>query len=398
MTGSPEGFEPTPSAADDRFPPSEPILHEPPNSQNARCANHEQRQPILSSNPTEVVILSEAKDPLHPPPPSQNPASPPFLHGEPSQSEMNELNPEPASAPVPDEAEAQAYQLETALSPAPEPKPAELYHPTLRTPNLADVLVFLLLLILGFLISTGALAIALHVHLFGLRNFAQAQGNTAVALGTELIIYLSALVGALPFFSMAWDRRFFDALQWRARTALSLWWVLGCVAILCNLLAVLVDQVVPYPEHAPIDKLFTTTSDAWLLMAFGVTVAPFFEELIFRGFLLPAVASAWDWCAERMAGVSPPPPDSAGNQTWSRAAMVIAALTVSAPFALMHSDQVAHSWGPLILLYCVSLTLCMVRFWTRSLAASTLTHSIYNLILFSMMLVQTDGFRHLEKM
>jgi len=40
----------------------------------------------------------------------------------------------------------------------------------------------------------------------------------------------------------------------------------------------------------------------------------------------------------------------------------------------------------------------MVRFWTRSLAASTLTHSIYNLILFSMMLVQTDGFRHLEKM
>jgi membrane protease YdiL (CAAX protease family) len=64
----------------------------------------------------------------------------------------------------------------------------------------------------------------------------------------------------------------------------------------------------------------------------------------------------------------------------------------------MHAEQVGKAWGPLVLLYCVSLILCAVRLATRSLAASTLVHSLYNFLLFSMMLVQTGGFRHMDRM
>ena len=64
----------------------------------------------------------------------------------------------------------------------------------------------------------------------------------------------------------------------------------------------------------------------------------------------------------------------------------------------MHADQIAHSIGPLILLYCVSLVLCFARLATRSLAASTLLHATYNFLLFFMMLVGTGGFKHLDKM
>jgi hypothetical protein len=39
-----------------------------------------------------------------------------------------------------------------------------------------------------------------------------------------------------------------------------------------------------------------------------------------------------------------------------------------------------------------------VRLATRSLAASVMVHSCYNLILFSLMLAATGGFRHLDKM
>jgi membrane protease YdiL (CAAX protease family) len=46
----------------------------------------------------------------------------------------------------------------------------------------------------------------------------------------------------------------------------------------------------------------------------------------------------------------------------------------------------------------VSLILCAVRLWTRSLAASTLVHATYNFMLFSVMLVETGGFKHLDKM
>jgi membrane protease YdiL (CAAX protease family) len=68
------------------------------------------------------------------------------------------------------------------------------------------------------------------------------------------------------------------------------------------------------------------------------------------------------------------------------------------PFALLHAEQVAKAWGPLLLLYCVSLILCAVRLATRSLAASTLVHSAYNFMLFALMFAQTGGFRHLDKM
>jgi membrane protease YdiL (CAAX protease family) len=38
-----------------------------------------------------------------------------------------------------------------------------------------------------------------------------------------------------------------------------------------------------------------------------------------------------------------------------------------------------------------------VRLATRSLAASVLVHASYNLLLFSLMLLGTSGFRHLDK-
>jgi membrane protease YdiL (CAAX protease family) len=72
-------------------------------------------------------------------------------------------------------------------------------------------------------------------------------------------------------------------------------------------------------------------------------------------------------------------------------------MAISAPFALMHSAQLGAAWGPLLLLYCVSLALCAARLLTRSLAASTLVHATYNFLLFAVTFVQTDGFRHLDK-
>jgi len=270
--------------------------------------------------------------------------------------------------------------------------------PAIRHPNFADAMLFLLMLVVGALLTTGSLGMALYFHWFGLRDLEAAMKSTPVALGSQLAIYVLGLAVAVPFFRMVWGARYFVGLHWHAATALRLrYWLVG-VAFLLNLLALVVGLVVKFPEHAPIDTMFATTSDAWLLALFGVLVAPFFEEMLFRGFFLPAVATAWDWAAEKMRGAEPRALDAAGNPVWSGGAMVFAALAVSAPFAWMHSAQVANSWGPLMLLYCVSLALCAVRMATRSLAASTLVHSAYNLMLFALMFAQTDGFRHLDKM
>ena len=270
--------------------------------------------------------------------------------------------------------------------------------PVIRTPNLVDALLFLLLLLLGLLVATGTAGVALHFHWFGLRDFAHVQSDTRVALGSQALLYGVALIAAVPFFHRLWGESLLDGLHWHGATAWRLRGRLVLTAVLCNVIAMLGNWVLPFPQHAPIDKMFSTSTDAWLLMTFGITMAPFVEEMIFRGFLLPGIATAWDWCGERMTGRSPRPLDEAGNPRWSVGAMIFAALTVSAPFALMHAEQVGRAWGPLLLLYCVSLILCTVRLVTRSLAASTLVHSAYNFMLFAVMFAQTDGFRHMDKM
>ena len=299
--------------------------------------------------------------------------SEPFLMGQGFEQVESNLPPEPL------------------LYPLPEP-------PVVRRPNFADASLLLALLLMGLLVTTGVLGLAFYFHWFGLHSVTAAANDTRVALGTQLLLYLVALAGAVPFFRMIWGKGFFAGIHWNAVTAFRLRYRMLGTAVLCNVLAMAGNWILPFPQHAPIDKLFSNATDAWMLACFGITVAPFFEEMIFRGFLLPATATAWDWCSERMTGRRPRPLDAEGNPVWSIGAMIFAALVVSAPFALMHATQVGKAWGPLLLLYCVSLVLCTVRLATRSLAASTLTHSAYNFMLFAVMLVQTDGFRHMDKM
>jgi len=78
--------------------------------------------------------------------------------------------------------------------------------------------------------------------------------------------------------------------------------------------------------------------------------------------------------------------------------MILGSILTSLPFAWMHAEQTAYSLGPFLLLVCVSLVLCWTRLATRSLAASVLVHASYNFLLFSLMLLGTGGFKHLDKM
>lgn len=271
-----------------------------------------------------------------------------------------------------------------------------------RTPNLLDTTLFLVLLVGGGVVSSALLGVALYFHwlekYFGIHSLDAAAKSTPVELGLELVIYLIGIGIAVPLFRMIWQKSFFSGVHWHGGTAGRLRYLLFGVAVVCNLLAVVGNWLLPFPQHAPIDKLFGTTTDAWMLACFGVLIAPFFEEMIFRGFLLPAIATAWDWLHEKVTHELPRPLDPAGNPVWSVGAMVFAALLVSAPFAAMHAPQVGNAWGPVLLLYCISLILCAVRLKTRSLAASTLVHASYNFLLFAVMFVETGGFRHMDKL
>jgi membrane protease YdiL (CAAX protease family) len=166
----------------------------------------------------------------------------------------------------------------------------------------------------------------------------------------------------------------------------------------CFALALLNDALFPGPEHAPIEEMFRSPGAAWLMFGFGVTFAPFFEEVVFRGFLLPALATAWDWAIEKFTGRPARPLHANGHPQWSILAMVIASIPTSILFALLHTEQQGNSLSLFLLFIAISMILCAVRLVTRSLAASTLVHACYNFLIFFSMMVGTGGFRHLDKM
>ena len=275
-----------------------------------------------------------------------------------------------------------------------EPQP----QPTARIPNFGHLCLLLLLGLIGLLCAAILLRVALQFHLYGVSTMQQAMGEIHYTLGVEAVLYLFTFVLALLIFPLFWHKSLMAGMQWNGATALRLRKRLAAAAFICFLIALLNSAVMPGPVNTPIEKIFRMPGAAWLLFAFGITLAPFFEEMFFRGFLLPALCTAYDWFAERTSSESRRPLDESGHPQWSLAAMVVASIATSLPFAWLHGAQTGYSVGPFLLLVGVSLVLCGIRLWTRSLAASVMVHACYNFLLFSLMLVGTDGFRHLNRM
>ncbi len=326
--------------------------------------------------------------------------------------------PAPASVIVPLEAEAAPHETAEPGS-APEsaapmvvqddiPRPEESLfaryefippRPAVqRIPNFGHFVVFLLLGVGGYLSSGLVILAAVHQHMFGVATFKQAEEEIHYRLGSQAAWYLITLFFCVWVFPLLWQRSFFDGLEWRASAALRQRWRLFGAALACFGVAIIDEILLPGPTNTPIDQTFRLPGAVWLLFFFGVTLAPLIEEIAYRGFLLPALCTAYDWVVERITGSLAPRVDANGRPRWSMPAMVVASVVSSIPFALMHGDQTAYSLGPFLLLVCVSLVLSWVRLGMRSLAASVLVHSSYNLLLFSLMFLGTGGFKHLDKM
>jgi len=212
--------------------------------------------------------------------------------------------------------------------------------------------------------------------------------------------------------------------------------LLAGIGVATSVVVQLLSNFLPIPKELPIDKFFTHPLGVWLIAIFGVTVAPAFEELAFRGFLLPSLASAWDWVTQRartprellggpaahpraegewrsqpvvdaalpsngeVTWKSSPARRASGNEDprWSISALIFSTIITSIGFAMLHGAQLAHSLAPLGVLFTVSVVLCITRLRFHSLAASTLVHSMYNATIFVMLFIGTDGFRHLDKL
>jgi uncharacterized protein len=278
------------------------------------------------------------------------------------------------------------YTPEVPSGPPPPPPPR-------RIPNFGHtVLFFTVAIIVLLLTSVSVFALVMGFHLLGTETPEQLLREPRLLIPSMAVAYLIAGAIVWAIFTYLWQRTFLQGLHWNFAAVRRRWKPLLAGGIVLSLVVQFLSNYLPVPKTLPIDDFFRTSADVWLVALFGTFVAPLFEELAFRGFLLPSLASAWDWLKGRRedAGVDQDP-------HWSVAALVVSCTITSIAFALVHADQLAHAWAPLAVLFGVSLVLCAVRLWTQSLAASTMIHATYNGTIFTILFFVTGGFRHLDK-
>ena len=163
--------------------------------------------------------------------------------------------------------------------------------------------------------------------------------------------------------------RFWKTIHWNWPA--NIWpFVVGGLAM--QIVFLLLGRFLPFPKETPFDALLRRPATVVLIAVFAVTLGPLMEELFFRGFLYPVLA--------RRFGMG-------------------TGISVTAfGFGLMHAAQYGYSWASVFLIFLVGVVLGAVRARKDSVAASFLVHAAYNSTIILMLLIATDGFRHLEKL
>ncbi|QHN03830.1 CPBP family intramembrane metalloprotease [Granulicella sp. WH15] len=272
-----------------------------------------------------------------------------------------------------------------------EPVAAPPVHP--RVPHFGHVLLFLVLAATMLFVAQALVVAAVGTSSHDLMALVQ---NQRLQLATMTIGYLLTLLACWFLFTRMWERPFLEGIQWNGATALRHAPKLIPIGFVLGWSVQAVESLITLPSSIPMDEFFKNASVVWALTVFGTLLAPMFEEIAFRGFLFPALAIAWDWTRLKRT------PESyaqwRSTDTLSTEAVLISGLVSSAIFALIHAAQLGYTWAAVAVLMVVSLALTWVRVRLRSVAASALVHSCYNLSVFITLMISTGGYRHLERM
>jgi membrane protease YdiL (CAAX protease family) len=259
---------------------------------------------------------------------------------------------------------------ETEIVPSSEPSPAGPPPSNGENPVWSGwaVLQLIALTMVAVFVSAVGLAYGAHRFLYPTLPFAEVATSPVISVVAQLLAYIPVFAFMVALAKRNRQVSFWREVKWNWPAHWASYLFAGVV--LTFALQALAHYL-PVPKELPIDKFFKTAKEAWLLSIFGVTVAPFMEEMFFRGFMYPALA--------RRVGV------------------VVAVVVTSLCFGLIHADQLGRAWGPVLVIFLVGLALTITRVVTQSVAAGALMHAGYNATLFLLLFLGTDGFRHLER-
>ena len=273
------------------------------------------------------------------------------------------------------------------------PPPSDL--PQLDPPHLGHAILFFVLTVpMLFLGEALSLFLAKQSHLFGNENyhaiFERLGTDARLAIPAQMLTYALTALAAAAIFPVLWRQPFLQGIHWNVNAARAKFLWLFALGLALGFGITLLGNYLPMPKDPPImQDMMGSPLGAWMMLLFGITFAPLLEELAFRGFLLPGLIHGLRWLMQR---------DILSPEAFSWMTLPLSVVLTTIPFALLHATQVSHAWAPLLLIGIVSVALCVIRLRLKSVAASAVVHAAYNFTLFAGLLLQTDGFRHLDRL
>jgi hypothetical protein len=192
------------------------------------------------------------------------------------------------------------------------------------------------------------------------------RDNPFFLLSLQMVFHALVVGVIYLFLAVNHGLPFWAALKWQRPTArLARLCILGGVAL--ALLVELAPALLPDRNDFPLQRLFSSPQAAYAIAFFAILIAPFMEELIFRGVLFRFFENLVGW----------------------RFAIVGTGLL----FAGLHVSEYWGAWNHVLLICIVGLAFSLARGLTGSLAPSVILHTAYNAALMAGLYLQTDQFR-----
>jgi len=237
---------------------------------------------------------------------------------------------------------------------------------------LRDLLRFLAFVPIGFfaadiLVSIGyvLLDLAQHGHLTKLKT----ANDPFFVLVMQTVFYGLVLAYTHHLVTVRHAQAFWPMLRWRRMTVGK---TLACLAggALLTITIALLPPVLPDANQFPLENLFNSRAAIFAIGAFAVLVAPFMEEIIFRGVLFGIFES----------------------QIGLRAAILITAIL----FGGLHVPEYWGAWNHVFMIFLVGLVFSLARGMSGSLAPSVFLHAGYNATMMLGLFLSTEHFRNLH--
>ncbi len=171
------------------------------------------------------------------------------------------------------------------------------------------------------------------------------------------------LIGFIAFLvKVVHGQSFKDSIHWFQNHGFSNGLLIAVGATLA-VSVLIVSSFFPPSEPPPIEKLLSSPTAMYVFAAFGIGLAPLFEEIIFRGFLFKVLVDLWG--------------------------PAVAVPSTAVLFAVLHIPQLWGSWAGIVLIFFVGYVLSLVRQRSNSLIPSFVIHTAYNAMLFSLFALST---------